>query len=207
MRCTPGLWRQAPTLSCLWRSVGTGLTSPRGVAAGGSKDRPRPVTASSSSPIPTATYGVRSSISACGPRPIEAVRAEAGRVAAPWRIARASLRAWTVTPFGASDSRRWEDVGSHGFTGSCPVVGGGRPVSRSPHGSSVCPRPFHGRDASTVKGRECDHPAGNATVRGPLVAAHDHLLPACAGLAGVAPPEVLPGQPDEEEAWDRSPHS
>jgi hypothetical protein len=64
-----------------------------------------------------------------------------------------------------------------------------------------------GRDASRVKGRECDHPAGNATVRGPLVAAHDHLLPACAGLAEVAPPEVLPRQPDEEEARDRSPRS
>jgi len=44
-------------------------------------------------------------------------------------------------------------------------------------------------------------------VLGPLVAAHDHLPPASAAVAGVAPPQVLPREPDEEEAGDRSPHS
>jgi hypothetical protein len=56
-------------------------------------------------------------------------------------------------------------------------------------------------------GHEGDHPAGYATIPAPPVAAHDHLLPASAAVAGVAPPQVLPREPDEEETGDRSPHS
>jgi hypothetical protein len=48
-------------------------------------------------------------------------------------------------------------------------------------------------------------PPGKAMVLGPLVAAHDHLPPASAAVAGVAPPQMLPREPDEEEAGDRSP--